>query len=207
MHHMTKISALVLGTFGLAACDGASDPFAFDKTYTTFAEIQGDFQTDVLANVEINGRLQPATDISETADFASVDGGSAIYNGAIIADEEVSGDRVIGQLQIEADFGTDRLDGRAGNFIREGDDIISGTLFGSSAFTRDATSDPDDNGNHFTMDLFGTLDDDGTSLVTTIALEGNFLNNGGDVTDVAGDADITVGSGLLFDQGAFSASR
>jgi len=203
MHNMTKISALVLGTFGLVACDGASDPFEFGKTYTTFAEIQGDFQTDVYANVESNGLLRSGLDVSESADFNSVDGGSAIYNGAIIADETVSGNRVIGQLQIEADFDTDRLDGRAGNFIRSNNDVLTGTLFGSSSFSRDVGTD----GNHFTMDLTGTLDDDGTALATTIALEGNFLNDGGDVTDVAGDADITVGTGLLFDQGAFSASR
>ena len=203
MHHMTKFSALVLGTFGLAACDGASDPFAFDQTYATFADIQDAFQSDVNANVEANGLLVNPLNASVSDDFNSVDGGSAIYNGAIIADEEVSGERVIGQLQIEADFGTDALDGRAGNFIRSNNDQITGTLFGSSTFTRDVDLD----GNHFTMDLTGTLDDDGTSLDTTIALQGNFLNNGGDVTDVAGDADITVGNGLLFDPGAFSASR
>ncbi len=205
MHTAIKTSALCICAFGVAACDGPTEPFAFDTTYTTFAEISAAFQADVNANVEPNGLLVNPLDISESDDFNSVDGGSAIYNGAIIADERVSGERVIGQLQIEADFDTDRIDGRAGNFIRSNNDALTGTLFGNSTFTRDAETDPD--GNNFTMDLTGTLDDGGTLLDTTIALQGNFLSNGGDVSDVAGDADITVDGGLEFEDGAFSATR
>lgn len=203
MHFATKTSVLLLGTLGLAACDGPTETFAFDTTYTSFADISAAFQADVDANVNENGLLQPTTNIAMNDDFDTFNGGSVTYNGAIIADETVSGERVIGQLQIEATFDTNRIDGRAGNFIRSDNDALAGTLFGSSNFTRDVDGD----GNHFDMDLTGTLDDNGTSLDTTIALQGNFLSNGGDVSDVAGDADITVSNGLEFDDGAFSASR
>ena len=199
MHIVTKTCALLIGTISLTACDGPIEPFAFDTTYTTYADISTAFQADVDANVEPNGLLIDPLSISESTDFDSVDGGSAIYNGAIIADETGGGERLIGQLQLEADFDVDRIDGRAGNFIRSDGAEFGGLLLGSTTFTRDAAADAD--GNNFAMDLTGILDNEGTLV------QGNFLSSGGDVSDIAGDADITMTGEPDFDGGAFWAER
>lgn len=201
MHFATKTSILLVGAIGLAGCDGPLEPFAFDTTYTTFAEINTAFAGDVAANVDPDGDLINPANIAEKADFGSVSSGTATYNGAVIA-EEISGDGVlIGQLQLAANFNTSRIDGRAGNFIHSDDGVILGTLLGTSSdFTSDETT------NSFTLDLVGTLDNAGTLLDVTLALDGNFLNAPGDVSDVAGDADIAIDGADTY-EGAFSAAR
>jgi len=204
MHIATKTSILLVGAMGLAACDGATEPFAFDTTYTTFVDISDAFEDDVEANVDGDGTLENPGDIASSADLAAVPGGSAIYNGAIIAEQDVGGGILIGQLQLDADFTTNRIDGRAGNFIDSSDGIILGSLLGTSTFTDEVDGTT---GNHFEMELTGTLDDDGSLMPTTLNLEGNFLSTGGSATDIAGDADITMADGPVYDQGAFSAER
>lgn len=203
MNIATKTSALLISAIGLAGCDGPTDPFAFDTTYASFADISTALQPGIDTNVEADGDLIDFGDRAESADFDSLVGGSVVYDGGIVADEVGTGQKVMGQLQLEVDLDTNFIEGRAGNFIRSNEDMLLGTLLGNSTFSRDIDLD----GNHFTMDLTGSLDDDGSVLDTTIALEGNFLNTSGDVTDIAGDADITMNGGPDFEEGAFSATR
>ena len=204
MQLATKTSILFLSALGLAACDGATEPFAFDTTYTTFADISDAFEDDVETNVDEDGSLENPGNISSNGDLASMPSGSTIYNGALIAEQDAGGGTLIGQLQLDADFTTNRIDGRAGNFIDSSNGIILGSLLGTSSFTDDVDGTT---GNHFEMELTGTLDDDGTLMDTTLDLEGNFLSNGGSATDIAGDADITMTGGPIYDEGAFSAAR
>ncbi|MEJ8560719.1 hypothetical protein QTO30_05390 [Yoonia sp. GPGPB17] len=204
MHIATKTSVLLISAIGLAGCDEASEPFAFDTTYTNFADISNAFSADVDLNVDEDGDLQNLADRSETATLEA-ESGSAIYNGAIVAQQESSGPVMIGQLQLEVDFDTTGIDGRAGNFIKSNDEVVDGTLFGTGNFNPDFSADA--NGHHFNMDLEGVLVDDGTGYNTTITLGGNFLDTNGDADDIAGDADIIMDGGPVFDDGAFSVSR
>ena len=203
MHIAIKTSAFLVSAIGLAACDGATEPFAFDTTYETFADISTAFAADVAVNVDDDGDLQNPGNVSDSGDFASLAGGSALYNGAIIAEQDGTSGTLIGQLQLEADFDTNRIDGRAGNFIDSTDGVFLGTLLGSSTFTEELGAD----GNHFTMEMTGSLDNGGGVLDTTLNLEGNFLSQGGDVSDIAGDADIEMTGGNTYEEGGFSASR
>lgn len=204
MHIATKTSVLLIGAIGLAGCDGPLDPFAFDTTYTTFADIDAAFSDEVEANVDEDGDLQEPGDRSDIATLEA-ESGTSIYNGAIVAQEESSGPVMIGQLQLEVNFDTTRIDGTAGNFIKSNDDVVDGTLFGSGVYNTDYSADA--NGHHFNMDLEGALTDNGMTYDTTIALGGNFIDTNGDANDIAGDADITMTGGPVFDDGAFSASR
>jgi hypothetical protein len=204
MHIATKTSVLLIGAIGLAGCDGPLEPFAFDTTYTTFADIDAALTDEVEANVAEDGDLEQLSDRSVIATLEA-ESGTSIYNGAIIAQEESSGPVMMGQLQLEVDFDTTRVDGTAGNFIKSNNDVVDGTLFGSGSYNPDFSADA--NGHHFDMDLEGALTDDGITYITTITLGGNFVDTNGDANDIAGDADIIMNGGPVFDEGAFSVSR
>lgn len=204
MHTATKTSVLLIGAIALAGCDGPLEPFAFDTTYTTFAEIDVALSGEVDANVDEDGDLLLLSERSAIATLEA-ESGTSTYNGAIVAQEESSGIFMMGQLQLEVDFDTTRIDGIAGNFIKSNDDIVDGTLFGSGNYDPDFTADAATH--HFNMDLEGALTDDGVTYDTTITLGGNFIDTNGAANDIAGDADIIMLGGPVFDEGAFSASR
>jgi hypothetical protein len=204
MQTVTKTSLLLIGALGLAGCDGASEPFEFATTYTTFADIDVALSSEVDSNVDEDGDLLLLSERSSVATLEA-ESGTSIYNGAIIAQEESSGPVMMGQLQLEVDFDTTRIDGIAGNFIKSNDDVVDGTLFGAGSFDSDFTADG--NGHHFNLDLEGALTDNGVTYATTITLGGNFIDTNGNADNIAGDADIVMDGGPIFDEGAFSASR
>lgn len=206
MHIVTKTSVLLISILGLAACETPSEPFAFDTTFSSFADMETAFQASTDALVDEDGALVDTDDISQSADFAAADLGSTIYNGAIIASEEDDGGTLIGQLQLEVAFDTNTMDGRAGNFFHSEDGAVTGTLLGNTTFVRDVDVDADQN--HFTMALTGALSENGRGYAATIDLEGNFLNGTNEIESIAGDATVNLGEGAAtYEEGAFAATR
>ncbi|EBA11012.1 hypothetical protein [Roseobacter sp. CCS2] len=206
MNRVTKTSLLLIGTIGLAGCDGASEAFEFDPTFNSFAEINAALAPDVSAAAEKDGTLTSFanSNISDSDDFDTLTTGSVTYNGAIIAEQTSDAGTLIGQLQITADLDTNALDGIAGNFFHSEDGEVGGRMFGSSTFTQDVGSD----GDHFEMQLSGNLEQGGTAFDATVDLTGNFFNDGDSVGQVAGDADFEfAGGGPEYEQGAFQGSR
>ncbi|MEL6684433.1 MAG: hypothetical protein AAFN63_10890 [Pseudomonadota bacterium] len=206
MHSATKTSLFLIGAIGLAGCDGASDPFAFDPTFNSFNEINAALTPDVQAVVDDDGDLLagPAANISDSTDFDALTTGSVTYNGAIIAEEVDDGGTLIGQLQITADLDNSNLEGTAGNFFHSEDGAVTGLMTGSSIFTEEVAG----NGDHFALQLGGSLQQNGTVLNATANLSGNFFNDSDNVDQVAGDADFDFGlGGPDYDEGAFQASR
>jgi len=213
MHHMTKFTALVLGTFGLVACDGASDPFAFDPTFANFDDINGKLGTAAEGLVD-DGELEDTATlasndftVSDSDDFDAVTAGNVTYNGAIIAEREDASSTLIGQLQVEVAFGTNTMEGRAGNFIDSVDGSYTGLLLGNTTFDEDA--DPDNDDNHFDMELSGALSNGGNGGEATVTLDGYFLNDDAEpIGIIAGGATVDLGeAGPDYDPGAFAARR
>ena len=206
MHIATKTSVLLIGAIGLAGCEAPGPPFAFGTTYNSFGDIETAFAASTAALVEEDGEVVETDDISQVADFDVMADGTAIYDGAIIANEVDDGGTLIGQLQIEVAFATDTMDGRAGNFISSVDGALTGTLLGNTTFVR--TVDVGLEENNFEMALIGALSGNGEAFDATINLQGNFLNGVSGVESVAVDADIDLGgSGPVFEEGAFAATR
>lgn len=206
MHIATKTSVLLIGAISLAGCEAPGPPFAFGTTYDSFGDIETAFAASTAVLVEEDGDLIDNDDISQVADFDVMADGTAIYDGAIVANEVDDGGTLIGQLQIEVAFATDTMDGRAGNFISSVDGALTGTLLGNTTFVR--TVDVDLEENNFEMTLIGALSANGEAYDATIDLQGNFLNGVADVESVAGDADLDFGaSGPVFEEGAFAATR
>jgi hypothetical protein len=212
MHNMTKISALVLGTFGLVACDGASEPFAFDPTFANFVDIEQALGGITTGVVDPGGEINDTDDVSDSDDFNAVTAGTVTYNGAIIAerdDADVSAidSTLIGQLQVEVALATNTMEGRAGNFIDSEDGVYTGTLLGNTTFLE--VADPDNDVSHFDMTLSGALSNGGNAGSATVTLDGYFLNDGSDLLDIiAGGAIVDLGdAGPDYEDGAFAATR
>ena len=173
MHSATKTSLFLIGAIGLAGCDGASAPFAFDPTFNSFNEINAALTPDVQAVVDDDGDLLagPAANISDSTDFDMLTTGSVTYNGAIIAQEAYDGGSLNGRLQITADLDNSGLEGTAGNFFHSEDGEVSGLMFGNSTFTEDIGT----NGDHFEMQHSGNLAQGGTGFDATVDQIGNFF--------------------------------
>ncbi len=200
---VTKI-ALGLGVIGLAACEEVSEPFAFDTTYATFAEIDTAFSAQTAALVNTDGSLVNAGNISTAADFGATATGSVAYNGAIIATQTGTTDQMIGQLQLDVDFDSNSLSGTAGNFIHSTDGDYIGTLTGNGVIDRNVTGGD----NHFDMAMTGALSNGGNSFAANVALEGNFLNGTDPIEAIAGDADLSLGDGAPeYNEGGFAVLR
>ena len=207
MHIATKTGVLLIGAIGLAGCEAPGAPFAFGTTYDNFTDIETAFAASTAALVDEDGDVVDTDDISQGDDFDVLAGGTAIYDGAIVASEVDDGGTLIGQLQIEVAFATDTMEGRAGNLIHSVDGALTGTLLGNTTLVRNVNVGLEED--HFEMSLIGALSGTGgEAYAATIDLQGNFLNGGSDIESVAGDADIDFGpSGPEFEEGAFAATR
>lgn len=219
MHYMTKISALVLGTCGLVACDEAPEGFEFATTFESFGAINGKLGNSADGLVTSSGELEDTEDladnnfvVSDSDDFDAVTAGSVTYNGAIIAqrdDADPSGidSTLIGQLEIDVALATNTMDGRAGNFIDSEDGSYSGLLLGNTTFVEAA--DPSNDISHFDMELTGALNNGGNAGAVTVMLDGFFLNEKSTPIEViAGGATVDLGSaGPDYVDGAFAARR
>ncbi len=195
-----KSSAFIITLAGLAGCAGAPEPFAFATSYATFEALEMEFAAQTVALVDEDGDLTDPEDISTVADFDAAPSGTVTYNGAILASEEDLGGTMIGQLQLDVAFDTNSLTGTAGNFIHDEDGVYVGLLTGNSTFTDSVVVD-----NNFTMTLSGALSNGGSAYDTDLALQGNFLNDGGPLDTIAGDADLNLGEGApVYEEGAFA---
>ncbi|MCK0094396.1 hypothetical protein MWU60_02340 [Yoonia sp. F2084L] len=200
---VTKI-ALGLGVIGLAACEEVSEPFAFDPTFATFADINSAFSAQTAALVNTDGALVNAGNISTATDFGATATGSVAYKGAIIASQTGTTDRMIGQLQLDVAFDTNTVSGTAGNFIHSTDGDYVGTLTGNGVIDRNVTGGD----NHFDMAMTGALSNGGNSFAANVALEGNFLNGTDTIEAIAGDADLSLGDGAPeYNEGGFAVLR
>lgn len=196
--------ALGISIAGLAACDELAAPFAFDETFTTFAEIDTAFSGQTAALVDDDGALIDVDDISTSADFGATATGTVAYTGAIITTETDTTDQMIGQLQLDVAFDTNTINGTAGNFIHSTDGAYEGTLLGNGVIDRTVT----DEDNHFDMSLAGALSNGGSGFAAEVVLGGNFVNGTDPIDTIAGDADLTLGDDApLYDEGGFAVVR
>lgn len=197
-----KASIITLAAFGVAGCEPAPEPFAFDTTYTDYATMSAALAPTVTELTDEDGDLDVAVEISDIDSFNAAPTGTVTYNGAVIIPEE-GGGTMIGQLQLDVAFGTNSMDGTAGNFIHSVDGAYAGLLLGNATIDRQLTNPPD----HFGMELTGSLSNGGNAYAATLDLAGNFLDDGmNPLFAVAGDAGLDLGAGgPEYGEGAFAA--
>ena len=133
--------------------------------------------------------------------------GAATFEGYVGGDLD-DGRELIGELDLNANFGTGDVTGSATNFSDDGDQGFTGTL----DFVGDVIYAPIGNADSLEGFLTGDLSADGETYDTSILLDGSefYGGTGAELPDaVAGDASGFLddgGLGLLFD-GTFIAER
>ena len=132
-------------------------------------------------------------------------GGSATYDGYIIAATPSDEFVVAGELEMIANFLTPEVTGTARNFVDENDVRLGGTLaITNGAINRAATTNPDFT---FVADLDGTLTDPGDSYLVDGTLSGDFFGTSyGAVFGPVGGT-VTADFGTLALDGVFIAER
>ena len=122
---IARTFAALAGLATLAACGGSTAPIVGQpsppsNTPLTFSEI-----ADIAGDIN---RGYNAVSITPKRDVPF--GGSATYSGAVGGDLTVAGRStdVAGLMDLEVDFGSDRVGGVLGNFVTRGGDEIDGIL-------------------------------------------------------------------------------
>jgi hypothetical protein len=189
---LTTIGAVSL--LALAGCGGSgtttpTQSFADVDAVATVLQAQyTDANGDLLAGIA----AASGTDINSSA--------NATYSGYVAGD--VGGDILVGTLSVEADFGARTTNSTATGFFHETDGAYAGTLSGVGVISPSAPAGVP----QVSASLTGNLTLGGVDTATDLALDGNFIPNGGDPTGaIAGTADGTFGAALF--SGNFAAEN
>ncbi len=195
MKEMTKALGVVMAAALLAGC---SDNDTTSQTYSSFADIDADATAMQAKYTDANGDLLSSVTRAQPSD--NPDTGSATYTGFVGGD--VAGADLVGQLTVDADFAAGTLNSSATDFHHETQGAYSGSLSGTGVLLQT----PPMGVPQVSANLDGTLSNGGTDFATSIAIEGDIVNDGTDAAGaMAGLADGTVGSDMF--TGTFAAEN
>jgi len=183
-------------TLLLSACGGSGGGSDSDlDPSVSFAELNADAETTIGMFVDANGDLLAGVEVTDPENFPS---GNVTYSGFITG--SVDNVDLTGALQIEADFDDETFVATADNFIDETDVSYSGSLTGDDG-TINTEGDADVPQLVVTID--GSLAAEGETFDTSLALDGDFVSDGG---AAAGLAEGSVGSDI-FEDGLFAVAE
>ena len=167
-------------------------------TYTSFAEISADADALSSTYVEDDGTLLA----KRTLEAELPTTGAVEYNGFISVSDDMSGENLVGQIALTADFdaAADAISGTASNFIHETNVVYTGDLTVTDGEIRANAPTGD---YQFRASLEGQLSDGVTTYDTVIGLDGNFL--GTDYSAIGGEALGLVGADFM--SGNFAAEQ
>ncbi|MDX8348251.1 hypothetical protein SLH49_09650 [Cognatiyoonia sp. IB215446] len=167
---MIRTTAMIAVVVGLAACgegSGDNDTLAGgggNAAALTFDELNE--TNSQIINEVASSSVTPEDDIP--------DSGSSIYRGALtLTLQDGSGEGVIGQAQVNANFATSVVTGGADNFFDLDGNATSGTVTIANGLILPGVS-------QVTGDINGTVTFDGTPLALDTTLTGTISGNDAD---------------------------
>jgi hypothetical protein len=177
----------------MAGCSSTSDVAA-----PTFADVDAAAVAMQAKYTDANGDLLVGVDRASGAEINSA--ANATYTGYVGGD--VAGSTLVGTLEVAADFTALTTASSATGFIHETDGDYAGTLSGAGVIAPSAPLLAP----QISTTVAGTLVNGGVNYATSLALDGQFVENAADpVGAIAGTADGVVGTDLLI--GTFAAEK
>ena len=202
MNNAFKLAAAVGLATLVSGCGGSStgEETSSYVSLSTSALAMADPYVDSDGNLKDGVVARTDVPVVGSANYAGYIGGELTPAGG----GDAAG--IVGELALNANFGTGVVTGSATNFQHETDGAYTGTLTadGTSAISFGGTNLDEDT---LGATLSGTLSNGGTNYATDIALDGVFIGGVGAAAPdaVAGYADGTVGTAILL--GAFVAEQ
>ncbi|MDX8351199.1 hypothetical protein [Cognatiyoonia sp. IB215182] len=167
---MIRTTAMIAVVAGLAAC---GDEPGDDESLAGGGGGTPALTFDQLVDVDSNLRAEIGS-ASVTPEDDIPDSGSSIYRGALtLTLQDGSGDGVIGEAQLNANFGTNVVTGGADNFFNLDGSATAGSVTISNGVILPSVGQV--NG-----DINGTVTFDGTPLALDTTLSGTILGNDAD---------------------------
>lgn len=191
-----KLAAIcALSLTALTGCGSSSTPTA---AAPTFADLDLAASTMQAKYTDANGDLT----VPRASELDINAAPNATYTGYVSGDD--AGDTLVGNLTVNADFGAGTATNTATGFIHETDGDYAGILTGGGTILANAPAGVPQISTSLTGDL---TDGGGVIYNMDIALDGDFVADGGDpVGAMAGEATFQINGGLP-SPGTFAAEK